>query len=145
MVKPFEETQDNSKAEEGKSFDLESLIKMGVTETEAEISPELTVKVKTLTEDERRKVLVMTGERDLSLDSKMKIPILMFAITEVNGKKIETDEDRAKLVAILNKMQYFLVDTLFLIYLKAFNSQYGLYEEGLKKNSLITPSVESIG
>jgi hypothetical protein len=115
--------------------DLDVLIKAGVIEREVEVVG-IKFTLRTLTEEERRKVEELTND-GLPIDDpkhvlNSKVPMLSFAITKINGKPIPP-EKRPQLMNTLYKMQSYVLDQLFIKYMEIVSDQMALTEQSVKR------------
>ena len=131
-----EEELEKMKAAQGvvDVFDVEKLIKMGVIEETLEPSPGLKVKMHTMSESDRRAIMVGAGTSTQPI--QMVIPTLVTVISEINGRVFKTGEDRAQLAQVLQQMQSKVVDSMFIAYGSLVEKQEKLFgDEETKKNS----------
>lgn len=127
-----------NKEEKEQDFDIEALIKFGRIEKVIEVIPGVKIRMHTLEEEQRRQAfaLVQRSESDSLLFKleEIKVPLLTYAIEEINGEKFDTPEKKQKLYQILSKLQSLLLDKIYLEFSKLEREQLEIFEKGIKKN-----------
>lgn len=127
-----------NKEEKEQDFDIEALIKFGRVEKVIEVIPGVKIRMHTLEEEQRRQAfaLVQRSESDSLLFKleEIKVPLLTYAIEEINGEKFDTPEKKQKLYQILSKLQSLLLDKIYLEFSKLEREQLEIFEKGIKKN-----------
>jgi len=114
-------------------FDIDLLIKKGKIEKEIEPIKGLKLTIHTLSEAERQSALEFSPkvntENVYQYIEKTKIPTLAYAISFINGKKVENKEEKQKLFDLLSKLQSAIVDQIFVEYSKMIEEQQKMLQD----------------
>ena len=131
-------TQLKVKSDSGEVIvDIEEFIKFGSIQKEIKVG-NFVIVMQTLKDKERQKA---TGLIDIDISKsvneyveKLKKPLLAYSIVKLNSIPFISDEDKKKLLSVLNECQDVVIDKLWLEYNKMSNEQFELLEnEELKK------------
>lgn len=143
-MKVSENTENKEITEQSKAIeaDTEKLIFGGVLERDITPFKGITVTMHTLSEEERVKATenlnVKMDENSITLQEASKVPTLIYAITKINNNgeisKFETEESKKVLKHILDKTPAYVIDVLYVEYVKLVSDLVTLLETGVKKN-----------
>ena len=107
----------NAMVDESKSIDfskfqaLEDLVTLGRKTTTAKVGT-LTLEYRTLNHDEEAEAMALSNTNFI----RVRVEQLVYAITKINGKKIESEDERAHLRKVLGKLPSSFVNELYLPY-----------------------------